>query len=149
MVRLFDGEAAAEGKEGAMAHGRGLILLVEDDDDLREMEVGILEWAGFRVVSAREGREALELVAREMPRVIFLDMRMPGMDGWAFAREFRVRHDHLAAIIVVTAAASAEARALEIAAEGSLSKPFEIDELIAAARAHVPSEAEAPHLEGG
>jgi len=115
----------------------GLILLIEDDDDLREVEVGILERAGFRVVSAREGGEALELVAREMPRVIFLDMRMPGMDGWQFAREFRARHDHSAPIVVITAAASAEKRAEEISAEGALGKPFEARDFIKVAQTHL------------
>ena len=115
----------------------GLILLIEDDDDLREVEVGILERAGFRVVSAREGREALELVAREMPRVIFLDMRMPGMDGWQFAREFRARHDHSAPIVVITAAASAEKRAEEISADGALGKPFEARDFIKVAQTHL------------
>jgi CheY-like chemotaxis protein len=120
-----------------MACGDGLILLVEDDDDLREVEVGILERAGFRVVSAREGGEALELVAREMPKVIFLDMRMPGMDGWAFAREFRARHDHCAPIVVVTAAASAEKRAEEISADGALGKPFDARDFIKVAQTHL------------
>jgi CheY-like chemotaxis protein len=120
-----------------MTYGNGLILLVEDDDDLREVEVGILERAGFRVVSAREGGEALELVAREMPRVIFLDMRMPGMDGWTFAREFRARHDHSAAIVVITAESAASKRAEEISAEGALGKPFEAREFIRVARTHL------------
>lgn len=120
-----------------MACGNGLILLIEDDDDLREVEVGILERAGFRVVSAREGGEALELVAREMPKVIFLDMRMPGMDGWAFAREFHARHDHGAPIVVVTAAASAEKRAEEISADGALGKPFEARDFIKVAQIHL------------
>ena len=120
-----------------MACGNGLILLIEDDDDLREVEVGILERAGFRVVWAREGREALELVVREMPRVIFLDMRMPGMDGWAFAREFRARFDHSAPIVVVTAAANAEQRAEEICADGSLGKPFEARDFIRVAQTHL------------
>jgi CheY-like chemotaxis protein len=115
----------------------GLILLVEDDDDLREVEVGILERAGFRVVSAREGREALDLIAQEMPRVIFLDMRMPGMDGWAFAREFRARHDHHAPIVVTTAASNARTRAEEIAADGVLGKPFEAREFIDLAQHHL------------
>ena len=120
-----------------MACGNGLILLIEDDDDLREVEMGILERAGFRVVSAREGGEALELVAREMPKVIFLDMRMPGMDGWAFAREFRARHDHSATIVVITAAASAEKRAEEISADGALGKPFEARDFIKVAQTHL------------
>jgi CheY-like chemotaxis protein len=115
----------------------GLILLIEDDDDLREVEVGILERAGFRVAWAREGGEALQLVEREMPKVIFLDMRMPGMDGWAFAREFRARHDHSAPIVVITAAASAEKRAEEISAEGALGKPFEARDFIKVAQTHL------------
>jgi urea transport system substrate-binding protein len=120
-----------------MARGDGLILLVEDDQDLLEVEVDILESAGFRVASAHEGREALEMISREMPDVIFLDMRMPGMDGWAFAREFRARHDHDAPIVVVTAAANAQKRAEEIAAEGALSKPFEAGDFIRAAQSHL------------
>jgi CheY-like chemotaxis protein len=120
-----------------MACATGLILLVEDDDDLREVEAGILQRAGFRVVAARDGAEALALVAQEMPRVIFLDMRMPGMDGWAFAREFRARHDHSAPIVVVTAAANAEKRAEEIAADGALGKPFEARDFIKVAQTHL------------
>jgi CheY-like chemotaxis protein len=116
---------------------KGLVLLIEDDDDLREVESGVLERAGFRVVTAREGREALDVVEREMPKLIFLDMRMPGMDGWAFAREFRARHGRQAQIVVITAAANAEKRAEEIAADGALGKPFEARDFIKAARSHL------------
>src|SRR5437762_6848437 len=108
-----------------MASRNLLVLLVEDDDDLREVEAGLLERAGYRVVTAREGREALDLVDEEMPGVIFLDMKLPGMDGWAFAREFRARHDHQARIVVITAASNARRRAEEIAADGVLGKPFD------------------------
>jgi CheY-like chemotaxis protein len=113
--------------------GGGLALVVEDDDDLREAAAELLRSAGFRVATAREGGEALTRVAQEMPGVIFLDMRMPGMDGWAFAREFRARHDSSAPIVVVTAAANAAERAQEIAADGCLGKPFEIKDLLATA----------------
>jgi CheY-like chemotaxis protein len=115
----------------------GLVLLVEDDDDLREVEAGILERAGYRVMTAREGKEALDRVQVEMPCVIFLDMKMPGMDGWAFAREFRNRHDHQAPIIVVTAAANAHKRAEEIAADGVIGKPFRVSEFIRTAESYV------------
>jgi CheY-like chemotaxis protein len=114
----------------------GLVLLVEDDEDLREVEAEILRRAGYRVVTAREGREALERVAEEMPGVIFLDMRMPGMDGWAFAREFRARHNSSAAIVVVTAASGAQQRADEINADGVLGKPFLVADFVQAAGSH-------------
>ena len=120
-----------------MAPGNGLVLLIEDDDDLREVEISILEGAGFRVASARDGCEALELVAREMPAVIFLDMRMPGMDGWAFAREFRARHGQQAPLVVTTAAPNAQRRAEEIAADDVLGKPFDAQRLLEVAQHHV------------
>jgi CheY-like chemotaxis protein len=120
-----------------MGSGRGLVLLIEDDDDLREVAAGILERAGFRVATAREGAEALQKVAEEMPGVVFLDMKMPGMDGWAFAREFRARHPQAAPIVVLTAAANAQARADEVDADGVLGKPFEARDFIAMAERHV------------
>jgi two-component system, chemotaxis family, chemotaxis protein CheY len=121
-----------------------LVLLVEDDDDLRELEATILARAGYRVMTAREGGEALDRVAVEMPRVIFLDMRMPGMDGWTFAREFRARHDHATPLVVVTAEACARTRAEEIGADGVLGKPFDATALMRAAQEHVGAEAAAP-----
>jgi CheY-like chemotaxis protein len=124
--------------------GHGLVLLVEDDDDLREAESGILARAGFRVITAREGGEALDRVAEEMPDVIFLDMKMPGMDGWRFAQEFHSRHGHKAPIVVITAAANAEMRAYEVAAEGVLGKPFAVTDFIRTARAHTHTEAPRP-----
>lgn len=127
-----------------MASGRGLVLLIEDDDDLREVAAGILQRAGFRVVTAAEGQEALQKVAEEMPQVVFLDMKMPGMDGWAFAREFRARHADAAPIVVLTAAANAQARADEVDADDVLGKPFEARDFIAMAERHVNRGTQAP-----
>ncbi len=115
-----------------------LILIVEDDGDLRELEAQLLEEAGYaRIVTASEGREALERVACEMPTMIFLDMRMPGMDGWAFAREFRARYDRLALIVVVTAAANAGKSAAAIDADDFIAKPFSVEEFVAKAAIHL------------
>jgi CheY-like chemotaxis protein len=72
-----------------------------------------------------------------MPGLVFLDMRMPGMNGWEFAREFRARHGTSCPIVVVTAAEDARRRAEEIAAQGWLAKPFEIADVLAAAARHV------------
>jgi DNA-binding response OmpR family regulator len=112
------------------------ILVVEDDPDLLALVEMILADAGYRVVTAPEGRAALACVAREMPALVLLDMRMPGMNGWEFAREFRARFGPAAPIVVVTAADNARARAAEVGAEGWLAKPFDIEDVLRAVERH-------------
>ncbi len=116
-----------------MAAAGPSILVVEDDPDLLALMEMILGGEGYRVRTAREGGEALARVAEEMPGLVFLDMRMPGMNGWDFAREFRARHGAACPIVVVTAAEDARRRAEEIEAQGWLAKPFEISDVLAAA----------------
>ena len=110
------------------------VLVIDDDPDLIELETQILESAGYDVRCARDGLEGLERVTERMPNLILLDMRMPRMSGTEFAREFRRRHGRACPIIVITAAENAHARAREVGAEGFFSKPFEIDELLNAAK---------------
>jgi CheY-like chemotaxis protein len=117
------------------------VLVVEDDADLVALLEMVLGDAGHRVRTAREGGEALARVAEAMPGLILLDMRMPGMNGWEFAREFRARHGRAAPIVVVTAAENARARAAEVGADGWLSKPFEIDDVLRMVARHAVSEA--------
>ena len=113
------------------------VLVVEDDQDLLALLEMVLADAGHRVRTATDGRAALARIAEEMPGVILLDMRMPGMNGWEFAREFRARHGRACPIVVVTAAENAAARAQEIGAEGWLSKPFELDDVLDAVARHL------------
>ncbi len=114
-----------------MGAERKTVLVVDDDAELALMVELLLADLGYRAVKAREGREALLKVAEQMPDLILLDMRMPGMDGWEFAREFRSRYDRQAPIVVLTAGEDARRSAQEIGAEGYLGKPFEVDELVA------------------
>jgi CheY-like chemotaxis protein len=67
-----------------------------------------------------------------MPGVILLDMRMPVMNGWEFARAFAERHGRACPIVVVTAAENARLRAEEIGADAWLEKPFDVDAVLAA-----------------
>ncbi len=106
------------------------VLVVDDDAELLGMVEMLLDGAGYRVVTAADGQDGLDKVAQEMPAIILLDMKMPGKDGWQFAREFRAKYDHQAPIVVLTAAEDARKRAEEIGAEGYLGKPFEIDTLL-------------------
>lgn len=109
--------------------GQG-VLVVEDDQDLLSLVEMILRDAGYEVDVAADGAQALERVAARMPGVILLDMRMPVMNGWEFAREFRARHGRAAPIVVVTAAEDARARAQEIGADAWMEKPFDLDDVV-------------------
>jgi CheY-like chemotaxis protein len=106
------------------------VLVVEDDPDMAAVVQMIVAEAGYEVRTACDGAEALERIAERMPGVILLDMRMPVMDGWEFAREFGARFGRAAPIVVITAAENARARAEEIGADGWLEKPFELDEVV-------------------
>jgi CheY-like chemotaxis protein len=81
------------------------------------------------VITAENGAEALAVVNGES--LILLDMRMPVLDGWGFARQLRASGKR-PPIVVMTAAENARRWAEEIGADGYLSKPFELDTLIAA-----------------
>ena len=114
------------------------VLVVEDDLDLLGLVELLLQDAGHRVRTASNGVEALDRVAEEMPALILLDMRMPVMNGWEFAREFRARHGRACPIVVVTAAENARLRAAEIEAEGFLAKPFDLDDVLRMVARFVP-----------
>ena len=104
------------------------ILVVDDDLSLRTTITQILELEGYPVLTAANGAEALMAVERSRPSLVLLDMRMPVLDGWGFARALRERR--LARpIIVMTAAQDARRWADEVGAVAHLAKPFEIDDL--------------------
>jgi CheY-like chemotaxis protein len=109
----------------------GTVLVVDDDESIREFVSVALSDEGYDVVTAADGASALETVGRERPGVILLDMRMPIMDGWEFSRAYHAMPEPHAPIIVVTAARDAEERASQIQAEGYLAKPFDLDDLLA------------------
>ena len=113
------------------------MLVVDDDADIRDfMELGLRD-AGYRVLSAHNGSAALDVLSSDASDLILLDMRMPVMDGWAFARAYRERPLPRAPIVVVSAAVDAARRAAEIGADGYLAKPFDLKELTEAVRRHV------------
>jgi len=107
------------------------VLVVDDEPSIREVVTEVLELEGYRVLSAGNGAEALEQIMLTRPTLVLLDMRMPVMDGWAFAREVQDRAISMK-ICVMTAAQNAKAWADEIHAHGYLAKPFEIPQLLEA-----------------
>jgi two-component system, chemotaxis family, chemotaxis protein CheY len=111
------------------AEGRP-ILVVDDDSTILVSVAELLELEGYAVATAANGAEALELTSNLRPPLVLLDMRMPVLDGWGYARE--VRHRGIAPrIVIMTAAQDARRWADEIGADDYIPKPFEADALIA------------------
>ena len=106
---------------------------MDDDPSIVAVVSEILLAEGHEVLSAENGAEALGRVNGEA--LVLLDMRMPVLDGWGFAKRFRAAGKR-SPIVVMTAAENARRWAEEIGAEGYLAKPFEMDALIAAVERH-------------
>ncbi len=115
----------------------GPVLVVDDDAGIREFIDMVLSDEGYEVATASHGAAALEIIDRRPPSIILLDMRMPIMDGWAFARAYRQRPGPHAPIIVVTAARDVAERAAQIDAEGVLPKPFRLAELLSVVEQYI------------
>jgi CheY-like chemotaxis protein len=113
------------------------ILIIEDDEDILFSLRDYLELEGYRVLTAGNGLEALELLkVTETPNLILLDMKMPLMNGWEFAAAYTEKFTQRAPIIVVTAAADAEQRARDIQAISFVEKPFNLDNLLEKIKIH-------------
>jgi CheY-like chemotaxis protein len=105
------------------------ILVVDDDPSILETVREILDLEGYAVETATNGADALEKVKHSPPLFILLDMRMPILDGWGFAREMRARGVSIP-IVVMTAAQDARRWANEIGAAAYVAKPFEIPDFL-------------------
>jgi DNA-binding response OmpR family regulator len=112
-----------------------LILVVDDEAALVKVVRGYLEQAGYQVITAYNGREALFIAREEHPDLIVLDLMMPEMDGLAFIREYRREAD--TPIIALTARIDEmdKVLGLEIGADDYVTKPFSARELVARVRA--------------
>ncbi len=111
------------------------VLVVDDDPDICEVIQTVLEVHGYRVVTARDGVDALEqLRAGERPSMIILDLMMPRMNGLQF-RDEQTRDPALRAIpvLVLTGDGRADAKAAALGVEG-LRKPVELATLLDAVR---------------
>ncbi len=111
------------------------VLVVDDKRALVDLIRRALEKAGYRVVTAYNGREALEQARRHRPDLIILDIMMPEMDGYAFMQAHRREAD--TPIIMLTARVEEEDRVLglEMGADDYVTKPFHMRELLARVKA--------------
>jgi DNA-binding response OmpR family regulator len=115
------------------------ILVVEDDPTLRLLIAEALGAAGYRIVGARDGADALQVLDRVIPWLILLDIRMPVMKGEVFAQEVR-RRQFDTKIVIMTAGLDAERLAAEAGADDFLPKPFQMAQLFACVERYRPTQ---------
>ncbi len=115
------------------------LLIVEDDEDIRETLAELLSLEGFDVMTATNGKDALDQLeqAAVLPNLIILDLMMPVMDGPAF-RSQQCLNPVLAAIPVVVMSADGrlEARQAEMKTADFLRKPVDINRVLAVVHKH-------------
>jgi PAS domain S-box-containing protein len=112
----------------------GTVLVIDDDPAMRTLMERILGREGFHVITAPDGPTGIELARREQPRVITLDLLMPGMDGWEVLGALKAQED-LAHIPVVMLTILDEQRiGFALGAAEYLTKPIERDKLVAVLR---------------
>ncbi|HYG76238.1 MAG TPA: response regulator [Planctomycetota bacterium] len=114
------------------------ILIIEDDVDIRDALTQILEFEGYDIASASNGKEALDVLRNSArPGLILLDLMMPVMDGWQFRAE-QQQDKRLADIPVVIVSADGRIfqKATAIGAAGYLRKPVELEVLLNTVQRH-------------
>jgi CheY-like chemotaxis protein len=112
---------------------RPVILLIDDEESIRQVLSLALEFEGYEVFSASNGQEAIEMLSRiPRPSLILLDLMMPVMNGWGFMEALLKRPQFTGIPVVIVSAFSEKAEGLKTVA--LLQKPVELEKLFALAR---------------
>ena len=125
-----------------------LVMVVDDSLTVRKITSRLLEREGYRVVTAKDGVDALEQITNQLPDLMLVDIEMPRMDG--FELSMRIRQDaRTAAVpIVIISSRTAEkhrSRAQQIGVNAFLGKPYQETEMLAQLARYVPLQADAVH----
>ena len=124
-----------------MQREKKLFLLVEDFEDSRFMMRSLLELAGYNVVEASDGEQAVALAVREKPALILMDLSLPKLDGLAATRQIRKCKDlGNTPIVAISAHDSPETRteALDAGCNEYVTKPIDFDQLGALVKRFLP-----------
>jgi two-component system response regulator MtrA len=115
------------------ARGTKLILVADDDADVRELVVFRLVHAGYEVITAADGEEAVELVLARRPDLCLVDVMMPKLDGFAVTERVRASPELAETkVLLLTASVhdSAVERGLAVGADDYIAKPFSSERLL-------------------
>ena len=117
-----------------MKEKQGYLLIVEDDPDILALLDTTLEFKGHRVATANNGKQALEIVQRELPVLVIADIMMPQLDGFGLVHRLRINPDtRMIPVIFITATYVAEEDrvfALRIGATRFIQKPIDLDNFL-------------------
>ena len=124
------------------------LLLIDDDPNLILLVKDYLEFRGYEVITAENGRDALEVLEQDIPDMIICDVMMPEMDGYTFVRQ--VREDARTSwipVLFLSAKGQSQDRVkgLNTGADVYMVKPFEPEELVAQVEASLRSIRQPPH----
>jgi DNA-binding response OmpR family regulator len=115
-----------------------LVLVADDDEDIRSLVTFRLERAGYRVVTASDGEHALSLALEHTPDLAVLDVMMPRLDGYELTRRLRQHEATKSMPVILLTARAQEAdveRGFEVGADDYIRKPFSPQELRARVQA--------------
>jgi DNA-binding response OmpR family regulator len=116
-----------------------VILVVDDDPEIRDVVRWLLEDEGWTVETASDGRDALNQATQARPALIVLDMGLPIMTGEEVARHIQAIYADPPPIIVVSADGRAGEKAARLGAASYMHKPFDVDELVRRVRQTLPA----------
>jgi DNA-binding response OmpR family regulator len=111
------------------------ILIVDDDRELRELIGFVLRSAGYQIIEAGDGLEALRQHAAGKPDLVILDVNLPGLDGFEVCRGIRVDSETPVMMLTVRGEEADQVKGLDLGADDYLAKPFSPRTLLARVRA--------------
>jgi DNA-binding response OmpR family regulator len=114
------------------------VLVVDDNRDILDLIQRVLTTYGHDVVTARDGREALQQEAASCPDIILLDVNIPYIDGWEVCRRIKARRSVPIMLLTVRAENSDYDRSMQAGADDHIPKPFEIADLLMRLEKYAP-----------
>jgi CheY-like chemotaxis protein len=123
-------------------NSNNLVLVVDDHGDSREVLATTLQLYGVRVISASDGFQAVEIAIEHQPRLVLMDLRMPGMDGYEATRAILAHPDVRETVVVAISAygddPSCRVKACQAGCIECLTKPYDEQELLRVLRSIWP-----------
>jgi len=126
-------QASKAAAASAAASGPPLVMVVDDSLTVRKITSRLLTREGFEIITAKDGLDGLQVIGERVPDVILLDIEMPRMDGFEFAKTVRAdaKFAHIPIIMITSRTAEKHrARAKQLGIEAYLGKPYQEEELL-------------------